>query len=112
VTTGDPELDRVIAELREQFRARTAEEIPLIEQHWAALRAGGAPRAEAEALRRIVHRMAGSAGSFGFPALGEAAIPLDDALAFALDGSDADLAAAAQGWNPLVARLLAACRAL
>jgi HPt (histidine-containing phosphotransfer) domain-containing protein len=111
MTTGDPELDRVIAELQTVFRARTAEEVPLIERHFAALRSG-APRSEAEALRRIVHRMAGSAGSFGFHAVGDAAIRLEGAIAFALEHGDANLAEAAEGWDALVAALLAACRAL
>ena len=112
MSTGDPELDRVIAELQEVFRARTLNEIPVIERRFAALRAGAAPRVEAEALRRIVHQMAGSAGSFGFHALGRAATPLERALAIALEGSDAELVEAAAGFEPLVAALLAACRAL
>ena len=112
MSTGDPELDRVLAELQAQFRARTADEVPLIERHWAALQAGAPARAEAAALRRIVHRMAGSAGSFGFAAVSEAAIPLDDAIAFALERSDTELAAASKDWGPLVTGLLAVCRSL
>jgi HPt (histidine-containing phosphotransfer) domain-containing protein len=112
MSTGDPELDRIIAELRAAFRVRTAQEIPLIERHYAALKAGIVPRSEAAALRRIVHQMGGSAGSFGFPALSEAAIPLDDAIGFALDQSDAELVEAAKGWDALVDRLLVACRAI
>jgi HPt (histidine-containing phosphotransfer) domain-containing protein len=112
MSTGDPELDRVIAELQEVFRARTASEIPIIECRFAALRAGAAPRAEAEALRRIVHQMAGSAGSFGFHAVGEAAAPVEKAIAAALEGDDADIAEAAAAWEGLIAALLAACRAL
>jgi chemotaxis protein histidine kinase CheA len=112
VSTGDPELDRVIAELQAIFRARTLNEIPVIEGHFAALRSGVTPRAAAEALRRIVHQMAGSAGSFGFHAVGEAATPLEKALAAALEGSDAELVETAKGWDGLVTTLLAACRAL
>jgi HPt (histidine-containing phosphotransfer) domain-containing protein len=112
MNTGDPELDRIIAELQAQFRARTAEEMPLIEQHWAALRTGVAPRANAQALRRIVHRMAGSAGSFGYASVSDAATPLEAALATGLEEGDAELVVAAQSWAPLVEALLAACRAL
>lgn len=112
MTTGDPELDRVIAELQVVFRVRTAKEIPIIEGHFAAIRAGVAPRAEAEALRRIVHQMAGSAGSFGFHAVGDAAAPLEKAIALALEGDDADIALSAQSWDALVATLVAACRAV
>jgi len=110
--TGDPELDKVIAELQEIFRKRTAEELPQIEVHYAALLEGKEPHEQARSLRIIVHRIAGSAGSFGFPELSRAATPFDDALGHALKQGEAEILAAAPGWRPLLDAVLDAARAL
>lgn len=45
-----------------------------------------------ERLRRIVHGLAGAAGTFGFPQLGEIAIEIDDRLTAGASLSAADIA--------------------
>jgi HPt (histidine-containing phosphotransfer) domain-containing protein len=60
-----------LAPLRERFRARSAEDLVRLQ---ALLEA-----ADARELRRLVHGIAGAAGTFGFPALSKAAIVIDDA---------------------------------
>ena len=60
--------------LRARFRVRAAQELTQLE----ALTAAGPDSAE---LRRLVHNIAGAAGTFGFPVLSEAAIAIDDCYA-------------------------------
>lgn len=60
-----------LAPLRGKFRARSAEDL-------ARLRTLLKANDHAE-LRRLAHGVAGAAGTFGFPALSEAAIVIDDA---------------------------------
>ena len=55
-----------------QFHTRLIEDRAAIERL-----AGGGQTAE---LARVVHGLAGAAGTFGFAAIGEAAMALDDAL--------------------------------
>jgi HPt (histidine-containing phosphotransfer) domain-containing protein len=59
-----------LAPLRERFRLRSAEDVARLR---SLLEAG-----DAGALRRLVHGIAGAAGTFGFPSLSEAAILIDD----------------------------------
>jgi HPt (histidine-containing phosphotransfer) domain-containing protein len=53
---------------------------------------------EREALRLVVHRMAGAAGTFGFPDLSRIAGEIDDALVEGKSVGDAEMA-------PLIAEL-------
>ncbi len=59
-----------LAPLREKFRARSAEDLTRLRTLLKA--------ADASELRRLVHSVAGAAGTFGFPALSAAAIAIDD----------------------------------
>lgn len=93
--TGDPLADRLAA-LRARFVARAEEDRRLL----AALGPPFSP-AEREQVRLVAHRLAGAAGTFGYPEASEAAFRLEEvcetgsddlALREALDGLDAALA--------------------
>jgi|GEM_PF-2485153 len=76
-----------LAELRNGFKARLRERVAELEaavQSASAGEAGGVQRTEA-----LAHKLAGTAGSYGFPEVGEAAAELE-ALCDA--GFDADAA--------------------
>ena len=60
-----------LAALRDKFRARTAQDLV----QFKALIRGELTSRE---LRHLVHSLAGAAGTFGFPALSEAAALVDD----------------------------------
>lgn len=60
-----------LAALRDKFRARTAQDLV----QFRALIQGELTSRE---LRHLVHSLAGAAGTFGFPALSEAAGAIDD----------------------------------
>lgn len=71
-----------LAELRDFFRPRLAERVREIEAAWEALReAPNAPDSSLDDPRRRLHRLAhslgGAAGTFGFPAVGDAARDLE-----------------------------------
>ncbi|MCB1993683.1 MAG: Hpt domain-containing protein [Geminicoccaceae bacterium] len=65
-----------LAELRARFAARTQERLAAILDLVAGWRAGTA-NAQLDELRREAHQLAGSAGTFGFAALAEAAASLE-----------------------------------
>lgn len=71
--TGDPFADRLAA-LRARFVARCAEDREILAGFAAPF-----PPAAREAMRGIAHRLAGAAGTFGFPAASEAALRLEEA---------------------------------
>lgn len=70
--------------LRIKFRARCADDAVAIAAHLDGLSA-------AEPLERILHRIAGAAGMFGAPELGQAAQKLDEGFADGHQPSEADL---------------------
>lgn len=70
-----------LAPLRQRFRTRAADDL----ERLRALRAGGQ---DSEALRTLVHNMAGAAGIFGYTTLSEAAMAVDDSF-FAGQAPDA-----------------------
>lgn len=65
-----------MAELRARFAARTQERLAAIHELVAGWRAGSANE-YLDDLRRHAHQLAGSAGTFGFVALAEAAASLE-----------------------------------
>lgn len=84
-----------LAPLRDRFRARArADRIEL-----EALATGDLSSAE---LRRLVHNLAGTAGTFGFAPLSRAAIEIDDQMAAGLPADPVSL-------DRLKARLDEAC---
>ncbi len=73
-----------LASLRERFRARVMADRAELE----VLARGDPTSAE---LRRLVHNLAGSAGTFGYGALSQAAIEVDDQMASGLPADPASL---------------------
>lgn len=71
-----------LAPLRERFRARAQADRAALE-----LLALGDPCSDE--LRRLVHNLAGTAGTFGYGSLSQAAVEIDDQMA---SGLPADLA--------------------
>lgn len=86
-----------LEEARREFRAGLPGRLARIAALWAAAReAGGA--ADYSELVREAHSLAGSAGTFGLAAVGEAARALEHALAhLAARPADAQRARAAEG---------------
>ncbi len=70
--------------LRVRFVARCSEDLPVLE---AAL----AGEADAETLRRTVHRLSGAAGTFGYNELSHLAGVVDDRLVEDSQPSEAEL---------------------
>jgi len=68
--------------LRNRFRSRIADDRVELARLTASDPAGAD-------MRRLAHNLAGSAGTFGYPALGAAAAEIDDQMA---DGSPPDAA--------------------
>lgn len=63
-----------LAPLRERFRKRAADDL-------ARLRVLAAGDLASNELRALAHNIAGAAGTFGYPALSEAAMAVDDRYA-------------------------------
>jgi periplasmic divalent cation tolerance protein len=93
-----------LSELRDSFRPRLAERVGEIEAAWEALRSASAPSGVLDLrrrLHRLAHSLAGAAGTFGFPAVGDAARtlerrlqPVESTSRLADPGEIADLVAA------------------
>jgi periplasmic divalent cation tolerance protein len=71
-----------LAELRDFFRPRLTERVREIEAAWEALReapnaADGSLDDSRRRLHRLAHSLGGAAGTFGFPAVGDAARELE-----------------------------------
>lgn len=73
-----------LAPLRERFRARIRADRAELE----TLKQGNT---RCEELRRLVHNLAGAAGTFGFGELSQAAIEIDDQMASGLAADPASL---------------------
>ena len=93
--TGDPFADR-LATLRTRFVVRAAEDRQILAELEPPF-----SRAAREQVRLLAHRLAGAAGTFGYPEASEAAFELEEvcetgrddlALRAALDKLDAALA--------------------
>ncbi|PTN39031.1 Hpt domain-containing protein [Desulfonatronum sp. SC1] len=70
----------ILSELRalhETYRQRLASDIPELQNLADALASSSEPAPLLEDLKHALHRMAGSAGTFGFPELGAAARNLE-----------------------------------
>jgi HPt (histidine-containing phosphotransfer) domain-containing protein len=78
--------DSQLAELRDFFRPRLTERVGEILAAWEAMRPTAARAAETSEpdlprrLHRLAHSLAGAAGTFGFPAVGDAARALERRL--------------------------------
>lgn len=81
----DPTVEQMLAEARAQFAASLPAKAAALEEHLA--------RGSWEEARRAAHKLRGSAGTYGFVALGAAAAEVEEALIAA--GSRPEAAAAA-----------------
>lgn len=72
--------DTRFAELSARYRASLPIKRAGVELAWQALRAHTCSPATQEGLQRIVHRIAGSAPSYGYPAIGALAGKADEQL--------------------------------
>jgi len=89
-----PELsaeENPLNELRESFRERLDERVREIEEAWEAARAesaAGGAREPLLRLHRLAHSLYGTAGTFGHPAVGDAARDLERRVEALLDVGD------------------------
>jgi chemotaxis protein histidine kinase CheA len=97
------ELERQLAALREGFRGEVAERRAAIAAAWRAIEAEGWADDRAEVVERLSHSLAGSAATFGFPGLSEAARVVELAVEAVRKAG-----APATGDLPRIAGLLAA----
>ena len=78
---ADPEaMQRMLAELRAEYRRALPAKLSEIEGLWQGLSAGAEPAARFSELRRLAHTLAGAARTFGLPAVTDAARALEEAL--------------------------------
>jgi len=81
--SDDEEMDAIIAGLRAQFRVRLKVDAATMRRATHELAQDGTVEARQAALKQLlgaVHRLSGSAASFGFEAIGNAATPIEEAL--------------------------------
>jgi len=76
-----------LTELRGRFEERLGQRLERLEQLVAAARHDATPGALAEAIG-VAHRLAGTAGSYGFVQVGESAAGLERALQRIAGGED------------------------
>ena len=103
--------DSRISELGRRYRASLPVKRASVERAWHALRDDGRDPRKREALRLIVHRIAGSAPSYGYPRIGAMALAIEiqlDRLPAADEGTASPglTVAAANELATLVGRLL------
>ena len=99
MSDDNEELAQALAEMRGEYAAALPAKLARIESLWRGICAG-APKDDD--LLRVVHSIAGAAGTFGLAEVGDAALELEEALK-----SSRDPAAISSG----IARLLSASRA-
>jgi HPt (histidine-containing phosphotransfer) domain-containing protein len=78
------ELHRALAGMRSEYASGLPAKLALIESLWREIGAG-APKHED--LLRVVHSIAGAAGTFGLAEVGDAALDLEEALTASRDSA-------------------------
>ncbi|MBB5319634.1 diguanylate cyclase [Marinobacter oulmenensis] len=86
--TGD--VSSRLAELRERFVVRATSDLLALEALASGFSRGGVDRAQLFDACQRLHRLAGSAGTFGLPELGESARALEKNLKAAVEQADQD----------------------
>lgn len=66
-------------ELQRMYREALPEKHASLEREWQAIRGGAEAEPHAQALRRQLHQLSGSAGAYGYEAMGELARDLEKA---------------------------------
>lgn len=80
VTGATGDVSSRLAQLRERFTARAADDLKHLEERIRLMQGEGADSLVVSDVCARLHRLAGSAGTFGFPELGEAARSLEKML--------------------------------
>ncbi len=107
--------DPIFTELRDEYRSRLLNDAARLETLWTEFVASvdGARRLQlAGEMMRLAHGLSGSAASFGFAAIGEAARPVDADITAAMEDPRDFSAAPSASWGAPIARLVALCRAV
>ena len=71
--TSDGDLQEMLKALQKDYRRSLPATLERIETAWTAMAKGSADAACVKSLERALHSIAGAAGTFGMPALGDAA---------------------------------------
>ena len=110
---GGPDDDAIFAALRDEYRGRLLDDATRLEKLWSEFDAPAEVERRAllaAQMMRLTHGLSGSAASFGFPAIGAAARPLDAEMTAAIKDST-EFAASSAAWREPIAHLIALCRA-
>lgn len=78
--SDDDEFRQMLAALSAEFRGELPERLAAINTLWDSVVAGRHDAAQMDELIRAVHKIAGSAGTFGLAALGDAAAAMEARL--------------------------------
>ncbi len=110
------EVDTRLAELHARYRASLPNKRASVELAWRSLCAGSADRHNRLDLMRVLHRLAGSAPSYGYERIGALASKAEERLGHAAASADSAAAADAvqtmvEDLEPMVASLLDALSA-
>jgi HPt (histidine-containing phosphotransfer) domain-containing protein len=71
-------IDRELAALHKAYRARLPLQAGELDKIWQTVQEGGCGGEALAALHALAHGIAGSGATFGYPALSEAATPLEE----------------------------------
>jgi HPt (histidine-containing phosphotransfer) domain-containing protein len=100
--------------LVQMYREALPEKRAALEQEWRAIVVGAPPEAAAQALRRQLHQLSGSAGAYGYEAMGEMAREMEKRwvqwLALVPDARP-DARQVCADWRPLMQALCDALQA-
>ena len=105
------EVDSRLAELGARYRASLPIKRASVELAWRALNAGPSDPVRLDSLQRVVHRIAGSATSYGYDEIGTLAARADEGLELlrelgVVDAKAASVAAVLSGLAPIIERLI------
>ena len=105
------EVDGRLAELGARYRASFPIKRASVELAWQALNSGAPDPVRLDSLQRVVHRIAGSAASYGYDEIGSLAARADEGLELlrelgVADVKAASVAAALSELAPVIERLI------
>ena len=105
------EVDGRLAELGARYRASFPIKRASVELAWQALNSGAPDPVRLDSLQRVVHRIAGSAASYGYDEIGSLAARADEGLELLRELGVADVkadsvAAALSELAPVIERLI------
>ena len=80
MVSTDPDLQMILADIRQDFIVNTRDKLDDVDDEIEALRQGDSPEQRILEIKRIVHSIKGAGGSFGFPTISKVAHGLEDYL--------------------------------